>query len=378
MGRVEAIPYKGEKMYQALNDIEGLRVTRRVMSDYTELFITAVPRVGQAVEVLLKETAEVLAAEEASIISQEIFGLSYSDTLLQETLGDVTWPVTWLEDGDGTGLCGTHVWAVSGVKVKSFKRNNTVVGCLFESAAARQFRIGGIVPSAADSSREDQAREIMETMEAVLKQANMDMLNVVRTWFYNDDILDWYGGFNKTRDVFWEERKIFEGLLPASTGIGARNSSGMALVAGALAVQAKVDTVQAVELDSPLQGSAREYGSSFSRATEVAFPDHRSIYVSGSASIEPNGATIHLDDIEGQVQQTMDVIHAILTSRCMDWTDVTRATAYCLKAEYAPVFTRYCTEQGLPPLPWLITNNVVCRHDLLFEIELDAVQTMCK
>lgn len=57
----------------------------------------------------------------------------------------------------------------------------------------------------------------------------------------------------------------------------------------------------------------------------------------------------------------------------MDWGNVTRATAYVRFPEDAGVFEQHRREAGLPPLPVVVAHNVVCRHDLLFELEVDAV-----
>jgi enamine deaminase RidA (YjgF/YER057c/UK114 family) len=123
-----------------------------------------------------------------------------------------------------------------------------------------------------------------------------------------------------------------------------------------------------------LQSSARDYGSSFSRAVEVAMPDHRRLYVSGTASIDKEGRTVFLDDTRAQVRLTMEVVQAILQSRGMDWADVTRSLAYFKRAEDAPLLGTYCRDNTLAPFPVIVAENDVCRDDLLFEIEVDAVQ----
>ena len=71
----------------------------------------------------------------------------------------------------------------------------------------------------------------------------------------------------------------------------------------------------------------------------------------------------------------MDVVHAILKSRGMDWADTARAIAYFKDINDAPLLEKYCTEHRLPELPVAISHADICRHDLLFELELDAVKT---
>ena len=102
-------------------------------------------------------------------------------------------------------------------------------------------------------------------------------------------------------------------------------------------------------------------------------PDHRRLFVSGTASISVDGETVYLDNIDGQVAHTMRVATAILESRGMDWQHVARAVAYFKQPEFAGVFNRYCVEHGLDSLPVAMLSDDVCRQDLLFEIEADAL-----
>jgi len=201
----------------------------------------------------------------------------------------------------------------------------------------------------------------------------MDFSQVLRTWFCNDDILSWYEDFNQARDTFFRERGIFDGLVPASTGVGGRNPAGAALTGGLLAVRAKGREAQAIAVPSPLQCPALEYGSSFSRAAELTAPDHRRLFVSGTASIAPEGHTVHVGDTDAQVALTMEVVEAILTSRDMGWGDVSRAIAYFKHSGDVRALGDYCADRGIQTLPAVLVNDDICRDDLLFEIELDAV-----
>jgi enamine deaminase RidA (YjgF/YER057c/UK114 family) len=212
-------------------------------------------------------------------------------------------------------------------------------------------------------------------MDAVLQRNGMEFSNVIRTWFYNDNILDWYDGFNKVRNDFFLKKRIFETLLPASTGVGGRNAAGTALAGGLLAVVPLDKAVRAAAVPSPLQDSATEYGSSFSRAVELALPDHSRLYVSGTASIDPTGRTAHAGDPEAQVKLTMEVVYTILKSRGMGWDNAKRALAYFKHAKDAPIFQKYCTQNNLRQFPAVIVENDICRDELLFEIEVDAIRT---
>ncbi|MBN2131911.1 MAG: hypothetical protein JW741_20590, partial [Sedimentisphaerales bacterium] len=168
---------------------------------------------------------------------------------------------------------------------------------------------------------------------------------------------------------------VFDGLVPASTGVGGGNAVDGALVAGTIAIEARDAGVKAFVVPSPLQSSALDYGSSFSRAVELDMPDHRRLYVSGTASIDKAGNTVFLSDTPAQVKLTMEVVQAILRSRDMDWEDVTRSLVYFKNAGDAGVFENYRNQRDLPRFPAIVVENDICRDDLLFELEVDAIKT---
>ena len=356
--------------------LEIITLNRKTCQEY---FITVVPEGSECVESLFQRVAEAVQENEAQVVSQEVFGIldknGSSMQALKHALGRFEGPVTWLEDGHAMNLYGTHIWAVSGIPVKRLELDGRIVGSLFEDDYAQYCHLDGLLPRDASRSRSEQAAEIFEQMDTVLLANGMDFNHVLRTWFYNDNILDWYNDFNKVRDSFFHKKQVYEGLIPASTGVGGRNPAGTALVSGLLAVKAKSDGVMAAVVQSPLQFSAVRYGSSFSRVVKLSLPDHQRLYISGTASIEPDGTTVHIGDPKAQVALTMKVVHAILESRGMSWIDVTRALAYFKHAEDTLTFDKYCTLNNVPPLPVVMVENDICRDELLFEIEMDAIKT---
>ena len=212
-------------------------------------------------------------------------------------------------------------------------------------------------------------------MKVLLESCGYKFTDIARTWFYNFELLDWYSEFNRARTEFFEKEGIFKALLPASTGTGAPNPAGAKIESGILAIKSDGSNRfwDVRELQSPLQCGAPEYGSSFSRAVEIDTEHSRRIIISGTASIEPGGATAHLGDIEKQVDLTMCVIEGILKSRGMDFSDTIRAIAYCQRPEFYAAFKNWCCKRNLE-LPHCPSYSTVCRDDLLFEVELDAAK----
>lgn len=360
---------------------EGIDVIRLVRDGSEEAFLTLPTLVGESPATVLQRLYDWLSrGPQWRILRQDIFGVLAGDTSAEQArawrLDGSDWPVTWVEQGNGAGspVAGLQVHALSGVETRPVRHAGRVVGVTYEDQWARYCVLAGLQPSAATAPREAQAAETMELMHAVLGQVGMGFPNVFRTWFYLDDILDWYDEFNDVRNRFFKQHGIYDRLVPASTGIGGSNAAGKAVVADLMAVQPKSDAFSIRALPSPLQCPALEYGSSFSRAVEIRVPGERRVLVSGTASIEPGGATIHVGDVAAQVATTMEVVEAILQARGLGWKDTVRAIAYFKHAADRPLFDAHCRQHRLPDLPVIVTKNDICRDDLLFEIEVDAIR----
>mgnify|MGYP002630521010 CR=1 FL=1 len=311
----------------------------------------------------------------ATIVSMDIMGLPLNEGVaaVEEVTGPVTWPITWIAEADAPMAGGIQIWAECDAKVTPIKINTYLAGSLVETDDATLCRLGGLNGRIPTRTRPEQTIATLNQMERALKAVDMGFEHTIRTWFYNCDIVCWYDEFNKARDEFFRDHHVYEGLVPASTGIGACNISGSAIMCGLLALKAKSDAVTMQAVPSPLQCPATDYGSSFSRAAEIQFTDYRQLLISGTASIEPEGKTIHQDDIDGQIRCTLEVVEAILKSRNMDWANTTRAIAYVKHADDLPRFEKLRSALGLDALPVVTLIAEVCRDDLLFEIEIDAI-----
>jgi enamine deaminase RidA (YjgF/YER057c/UK114 family) len=171
-------------------------------------------------------------------------------------------------------------------------------------------------------------------------------------------------------------RGVFDRLVPASTGVGTHNPHGAALVGDALAVEALSPAVKIHALPSPLQCPAPAYGSSFSRAVEIQTPGCRRLYVSGTASIHPGGETAHVDDVDAQVDLSMRVVKGILDASGYDWKDINRAVAYFKNPQEAGAWDRWCKANDIESMPIAVVHADICRDDLLFEVEVDALRVV--
>lgn len=251
------------------------------------------------------------------------------------------------------------------------------VGSYYETDEAEYVLLMGVGPTDLKASRGDQAFSAFVNLEIALQSVGFTFHDVVRTWLYLDRLLEWYDELNRARDAFFESRKIFGGFVPASTGIGSANLTGSAIITGAIAMRPKEGKgATKAMLESPLQCSALDYRSSFSRAAEIVTGGFRTVFVSGTASIEPGGKTVHIGDCAKQIALSMEVVEAILATREMTFRDTSRAIAYLKKPEYHAQWQDWLKQKGLPPNFAQEVVADVCRDDLLFELELDAVKRL--
>ncbi|MGC9034569.1 MAG: RidA family protein [Verrucomicrobiia bacterium] len=358
----------------------GWIATKVVANKHTEWHITITPLAQETPESLITRLASWIKEKKAVIVKHEIFGgLKFHSQLLQlleSKLGLIDWHITWTEGSPlNNKIFGMNIIAIEGTPISILKYENNIVGCSFSDGYARHLLLGNLHPLNTTSEKPEQMRELFERIEQILKLGFMDYSNVVRTWFFLDDILSWYTPFNTVRTEFYKKLNLFDKLVPASTGIGGSNIYNAAAVAALWAVQPQTDACSIKEIPSPLQCPAPCYGSSFSRAVEIQTPELRRLFISGTASIHQDGTTAHINDIKGQVDLTMRVVEAILKLRGMDFNSTTRSIAYFKNIEHREELDIWFSNHNISNVPVVITQADICRDDLLFEIELDAIST---
>jgi len=219
----------------------------------------------------------------------------------------------------------------------------------------------------------EQAQAMMEKAESALKQFGADFLSVPRTWMWLKDILSWYDEFNHVRtEFFTEHRLIGEGTrqsMPASTGIGLGPADGSYCAMDLTAVLEPHNSIQFLQAVGKQQ-CALDYGSAFSRASRAVTPAGQTVFVSGTASIDADGATTHIGDASGQIATTIENVRAVLADmNCKD-EDVVQMVAYCKTTEVEKIFN---ASKGPLNWPWVTAICDICRPDLLFEIEATAM-----
>jgi enamine deaminase RidA (YjgF/YER057c/UK114 family) len=307
------------------------------------------------------------------VVHLDLFGGQEEAGVGRSLLVNQDWEMETVILGNDTSLpTGLQARMVTGITMTPVYEKGRLIGRVFEDADARYCMLGGIRPSNPAAPRGEQAMEVFSIIQRALQRHGMEFRHVIRTWFYLDRILDWYGEFNRVRTSFFAGIEM--DVMPASTGVGAANCHGAVLSAKVIAVLPKTPGVWVQKAVSPLQGEAFAYGSAFSRAIELCDAASRTLYISGTASIDPDGRTLHVGDVARQIEATMEVVEAMLDRCEMGFEDMARGIVYLKHGGDAPHWSRYCERRGLGDLPMVVTQSEVCRENLLFEIELDAAK----
>jgi 2-iminobutanoate/2-iminopropanoate deaminase len=119
--------------------------------------------------------------------------------------------------------------------------------------------------------------------------------------------------------------------------------------------------------------------SSFSRGMRIDLNGLVILLISGTASIDENGVSVHIGDFRAQLKRTFANITGLLESERATWHDIVRTTCYLRDIErdyeaFNEVRTEFYKQQGLDPLPASTgIQAILCRPELLIEIEAIAM-----
>ena len=119
--------------------------------------------------------------------------------------------------------------------------------------------------------------------------------------------------------------------------------------------------------------------SSFSRGMRIDLNGLAILLISGTASIDENGQSVHQGDFRAQLRRTFENITMLLESEGATWKDIVRTTCYLRDIErdyeaFNEGRTEFYKEQGLDPLPASTgVQAILCRPELLIEIEAIAM-----
>jgi enamine deaminase RidA (YjgF/YER057c/UK114 family) len=347
--------------------------------------------------------ADILAESELRIVHERVFGsLTAGAPALQgrsEALGRrgilSETPLTYLQGRPlwGEGLAGLSVMAVRPADAGELWTVRDEAG----APRGRAWKFCGatfmVLQSlhghqdgpGTDNTRCAQADRMFDRANQLLQGQHTDYRNVTRTWIYLSKILDWYGDFNEVRNAKYDgfglmPRRGAPGgnsiLLPASTGIEGDAPNRAAATMDVLATIPGPDSaVEIHQMTNVKQRDAFRYGSAFSRGAAIRLPGATWISISGTASIDEEGVTVHQGDFSRQMHGTLDTIEALIAQEGAALSDICDATIFIKRAEDVEAYRQALTERGLEDIAGVPVIADVCRDDLLFEMDGAAVVT---
>ena len=125
---------------------------------------------------------------------------------------------------------------------------------------------------------------------------------------------------------------------------------------------------------------AYDYGKkvSFVRGMRVELDNVVMLFISGTASVNEEGESVHPGDVKAQIRRTLTNIKGLLESEGADWHDIVRTTCYLADFRDYDAFNEvrnaFYVEEGLDPLPASTCIEArICRPELLVEIEAIAM-----
>ncbi len=256
---------------------------------------------------------------------------------------------------------------------------------------------GGFIPDEESLDAYERSYSAFSRMRDQVERCQFHFANVFRTWLYQGSIVlpegdsQRYKELNAARSDFFYGTRFLERFLPkdvqfgavypGSTGIGADDVD---VAMSCMAIKTQRQDVIVAPIENPLQTSAFDYSEyysplspKFSRAVALAFNDRARVFVSGTASIVDQ-KTVHVDDPEGQTNQTLDNIEALIAADNLarhgvngfdaQLADLATARVYVKKPEHFESIRAIC-EKRLKGVPIVYTYADVCRDDLLVEVE---------
>jgi len=370
-----------------------IRKLRR--STFTELYVTAFadPALAplEAAEKAFAQLAAAVADQRILPLQEKVYGsvtardevLALRGKALVDAGLDTSMACTYLDGRRTTPVAfrGVQLWGVvptsDHVSVKTVPTPRDGRARLLEAPGLELIHIPAVMGTDRDGNLPRgvtaQGDRMFENAEASLAANGFAYTDVARTWIYLQRILDWYGELNNVRTRFHSARGITgrpDAPFPASTGIQG-TCAGEECVMDVLAIKTSDESTANI---APLTLSKRqnpslEYGSAFSRGMTLDIEGQKTILVSGTASICTAGRSLHIDDRQGQIVETLLNIAALIESEGASLADICSGTFFYKDEETLRAYGEVKRMMGNLDLPLVNILADVCRPELLIEIE---------
>jgi enamine deaminase RidA (YjgF/YER057c/UK114 family) len=349
------------------------------------------PVAADGLRAVFEDVAAARAREAIEPIEEKVYGPADARTAILRARAealrarglDASTPVTFVSGAPACGgsLAGVHLWGVanggSGTTVRTVPAGRAAAGRLWSTRSFRLLHLPGVVGvTAADTlpaTAGQQAQQMFQNASAAAAANGFRYGQTVRTWIYVARLLDWYGELNRIRSDFYATQSFACPAFPASTGIQGRAGGEECLMDLLLLDAGDSSTARATAIDrTSRQGPACSYGSLFSRGMVLDLAGQRTVHVSGTASIGPDGRSLHAGEPLAQCRETLLGVGAVLEQQGGTLADVSSATVFCKDADTYAAFRQQRSVLGVAPFPTVYVIADVCRPELLVEMEAVA------
>ena len=126
-------------------------------------------------------------------------------------------------------------------------------------------------------------------------------------------------------------------------------------------------------MTSPTLNEASEYGADFVRGMRIVETNKIALHVSGTASIDEHGRSVHRGDVDAQADRMLVNIAVLLERQGARFADVVHAITYLKHPEDAVRVRAKLRAAGFDGFPHVMVAAPICRPELLCETEALAV-----
>lgn len=233
-----------------------------------------------------------------------------------------------------------------------------------------QMCCGFITPQ---TQEELQTREIFNELCNTLRKYGAELkTHCIRTWTFIKNIDVLYEGMLKSRREIYQREDLKDHFITSTAIEGCCDHpyDYLSMDAYSILNHDKIDVSFLNDLN--FMCAAKDYNVAFERGTKVAYADRAHVYVSGTASIDHLGQTMHQGDVMKQLDRTLDNVESVLKAGSAAFADMMYMIVYLRDAnDYERVSA--VLRARFPDTPLMFAHAPICRSEWLVEIECMAI-----